>query len=84
MAGNSPDSVLAINNLAAFCRDKLSDRYEIKIIDVFLEPGHALKEGIFLTPTLFVLTPPPVRKIVGTLGQLQTMLSILGLLGKTE
>lgn len=84
VAGNSPNSVLAINNLAAFCRDNLEDRFELKIIDVFLEPERALKEGIFLTPTLVVLTPPPVRKIVGTLSQLQTVLRILGLNDKTS
>ena len=84
VAGNSPNSVLAINNLAAFCRDTLKDHFELKIIDIFLEPERALKEGIFLTPTLVVLTPPPVRKIVGTLSQLQTVLRILGLNDKTS
>jgi circadian clock protein KaiB len=80
VAGNSPNSVLAINNLAAFCRDHLSDRYEITIIDVFRDPKRALEEGIFLTPTLIALTPSPVRRIVGTLSQLQTVLRTLDLI----
>jgi hypothetical protein len=32
-----------------------------------------------MTPTLVVLTPPPVRRIVGTLSHTQTLLLALGL-----
>jgi hypothetical protein len=32
-----------------------------------------------MTPTLVVRTPPPARKIVGTLSQTQTVLLALGL-----
>lgn len=80
VAGDAPNSVRAVANLAAFCRDHLADRYEIEIIDVFREPKRALAEGIFMTPTLVALTPPPVRRIVGTLSQMQTVLLTLGLL----
>lgn len=79
VAGEAPNSTQAIANLAAFCRKHLSDRYEIEIIDVFREPKRALAESIFMTPTLVVRTPPPVRKIVGTLSQTQTVLLALGL-----
>lgn len=81
VAGEAPNSVHAIANLAAFCREHLPDRYEIEIIDVFREPKRALAESIFMTPTLVVRTPPPVRKIVGTLSQAQTILLALGLVG---
>jgi circadian clock protein KaiB len=84
VAGDAPNSVQATANLAAFCRNHLADRYEIEIVDVFREPKRALKEGIFMTPTLVALTPPPVRRIVGTLSQLQTVLQTLGLLDSAE
>jgi circadian clock protein KaiB len=80
VAGEAPNSVRAIANLGAFCRDYLMDRYAIVIVDVFLEPERALAEGIFMTPTLVAKTPPPVRRIVGTLSQLKTVLQALGLL----
>ncbi len=79
VAGDAPNSAQAIANLAAFCRAHLPDRYEIEIADVFREPKRALAEGIFMTPTLVVLTPPPVRRIVGTLSHTQTLLLELGL-----
>lgn len=79
VAGEAPNSAQAITNLAAFCQAHLPDRYQIEIVDVFREPKRALAEGIFMTPTLVVLTPPPVRRIVGTLSHTQTVLLALGL-----
>jgi circadian clock protein KaiB len=84
VADDAPNSVQAIANLAAFCRTHLPERYEIEIVDVFREPKRALAEGIFMTPTLIALTPPPVRRIVGTLSHTQTVLLALGLVGLAE
>lgn len=81
VAGDAPNSLQAIANLALFCRDHLADRYQIEIVDVFREPKRALAEGIFMTPTLVALTPPPIRRIVGTLSHTQTVLLALGLEG---
>ncbi len=61
------------------CRNHLPDRHEIEIVDVFREPKRALASGIFMTPTLVKLLPIPVKKIVGTLNQMQTVLLALGL-----
>ena len=79
VAGDAPNSAQAIANLAAFCLAHLPDRYQIEVVDVFREPKRALADGIFMTPTLVVLTPPPVRRIVGTLCHTQTVLLSLGL-----
>jgi circadian clock protein KaiB len=79
VAGEAPNSVQAVANLAALCRAYLPDRHEIEIIDVFREPKRALAESIFMTPTLVLLTPLPVRKIIGTLSRTQTVLLALGL-----
>jgi circadian clock protein KaiB len=49
------------------------------VVDVFREPRRALADGVFMTPTLVKLGPAPVRRIVGTLGQLETVLIALGL-----
>lgn len=84
VAGDAPNSAQAITNLASFCQAHLPGRYEIEIIDVFRDPKRALAESIFMTPTLVVLTPPPARKIVGTLSHTQTVLLALGLVGGPE
>ena len=79
VADNTQNSEQAIVNLNAFCRDHLAGRYEIEVVDVFLEPKRALADGIFLTPTLVKLSPSPMRKIVGTLSQVERVLQALGL-----
>ena len=79
IAGDTQNSALAVANLNVLCRDHLPDRHEIEIVDVFREPKRALADGIFMTPTLVKLMPAPVRKIIGTLNQTQTVLQALGL-----
>jgi len=79
VAGDSHNSALAIANLKALCCERLADRYEIEIVDVLLEPGRALAEGVMLTPMLMRCSPSPVRKIIGSLSEHRTLLQILEL-----
>jgi len=79
VAGGGPNSTQARANLVALCSKYLPDRHEIEVIDVLKEPHRALEDGIMLTPMLIKLSPAPVRRIVGTLSQPQTVLQALGL-----
>lgn len=79
IAGDAQNSVQAVANLGAFCRTYLPDRHEIEVVNVFQTPERALADGIFMTPALITLAPLPMRRIVGTLSQTQTLLHALGL-----
>lgn len=79
VAGDALNSALALANLGVLCRERLPDQHEIEVVDVFREPERALADTVFMTPTLVKLAPLPVRKIVGTLSQPQTVLQALGL-----
>lgn len=79
VAGDATNSALALANLRAMCQEHAADRYEIEVVDVFVDPERALAGSVFLTPTLIKLAPPPVRRIVGTLTDTQRMLDVLGL-----
>ena len=79
VAGDAQNSVQAVANLGALCRTYLLDRHEIEVVNVFQAPERALADGIFMTPALIKLTPPPIRRIVGTLSQTQPVLHALGL-----
>ena len=83
VAGEAPNSAQALANLDAICRAHLPGRHDIGVVDVFKEPGPALADGIFLTPTLIKLAPLPLRRIVGTLSQAQVALQALGLEAET-
>lgn len=79
VAGDALNSAQAVANLNALCQAYLPDRHEIEIVDVFLESKRVLADGIFMTPTLVKLAPPPIRRIVGTLSQTEPVLQALGL-----
>ena len=79
ITGDSPNSAQAQSNLIALCQTHLADRYEIEVVDVLKVPMLALNDNILLTPTLLKLSPPPIRRIVGALSQMQTVMDTLGL-----
>jgi circadian clock protein KaiB len=79
VAGNSPNSVQAVANLAAMCRTHLPGQFDIEIVDVLREPKRALSDGVFMTPMLLPLKPRLVRRIVGTLSRPEQLLAALDL-----
>ena len=79
VAGDGPNSLQAMANLAQLCEAHLADRYEIEIVDVLRDPKRALTESILMTPTLVSESPYPGHRIVGTLSNTEPILQILGL-----
>jgi circadian clock protein KaiB len=79
VAGDTQNSALAIANLTALCRAHLPNRYALDVVDVFREPNRALADHVVMTPTLIKLAPSPVRRIIGTLSQTESVLQTLGL-----
>lgn len=79
VADDAPNSVRAVANLAAICREHLPNRYDIEVVDVFKDPARALADGILMTPTLIRLAPLPARTIVGNLSDTRAVLQTLGL-----
>ncbi len=74
IAGNTPKSNTALNNLKKYCERYLKDRYTIKIIDLLLQPQLAEGDQIFAIPTLVKKVPKPIRKIIGDLSNEQKVL----------
>ncbi|MBC7781686.1 MAG: circadian clock protein KaiB [Proteobacteria bacterium] len=81
IAGDAPNSLRALANLKALCRDSLASVHELEIVDVLRDPQRALADGVFLTPTLVKFAPAPERRIVGSLSDLPPVLDALGLTG---
>lgn len=78
ITGNAPNSLLAVSNLHELCRCHLSDRHRIEVVDLLEYPRRALSDGVFITPTLLKLLPPPELRIVGTLSDAASVLARLG------
>jgi circadian clock protein KaiB len=79
VAGESANSLQAIANLTAFCREHLVGRHEIEIVDVLREPEKGLDAKVLLTPTLLKVSPTPCRRIVGNLSNTRAILEALNL-----
>ncbi len=67
VAGQTPRSVMAFNNLKQICEEHLAGRYEIEVIDLLVDPTLARGDQILALPTLIRRLPPPVKKIIGDL-----------------
>ena len=81
VAGDGQNSVRAISNLNAICQAHLTGRHEIEVIDVFGQPQRALADGIVMTPTVMRMEPGPVRRVIGTLQEMDHVATALGLAG---
>jgi len=79
VAGGAPNSVRAIANLAAICKEHLQSRFTLEIVDVLQFPLRALADGILVTPSLAKLSPAPAAKIVGNLSNRSNVLQALGI-----
>ncbi len=67
VAGQTPRSVMALNNLKSICEEHLAGRYEIEVVDLLVDPTLARGDQILALPTLIRRLPPPVKKIIGDL-----------------
>ncbi len=78
VAGDGPNSTLALANLNAVCRSRLKESHSIDVIDVFRDPDRAIRDRVFMTPTLIKLSPQPTIKIIGNLSDRAPLLRALG------
>jgi circadian clock protein KaiB len=74
IAGKTPKSVSALNNLKRYCEEHLQGRYKIEVIDLLLHPQLAEGDQIFAVPTLVRKVPVPIRKIIGDLSNEEKVL----------
>jgi circadian clock protein KaiB len=79
VADGAPNSIKAIANIEAICKEHLPDGYKLEIIDVLEFPQRALADGIVVTPSLSKISPSPGAKVVGNLSDRSSVLYALGL-----
>jgi circadian clock protein KaiB len=74
VAGLTPRSRSAIENITSICEEYLHDRYDLEVIDVFKRPVLAREEQIIATPTLVKKLPAPLRRFIGDLSEKEKVL----------
>jgi circadian clock protein KaiB len=76
---SGPNSVRAVANLGAICKEHLQGNFRLEIIDVLQYPLRALADGIVVTPSLAKLSPLPAATVVGNLSDRSGVLRALGI-----
>jgi circadian clock protein KaiB len=84
IAGGAPNSVQAIANLDAICREYLKDGHKLEVVDVLEHPRRAMADGVLVTPSLTKLSPLPATNVVGNLSDKAKVLLALGLTNKLQ
>ena len=74
VAGQTPKSITAFNNLKKICEEHLAGKYRIEVIDLLKNPQLAKGDQIFAIPTLVRKLPQPLRKIIGDLSNTERVL----------
>ena len=74
VAGQSPKSVRAVENLRQVCEEHLADRYTIELVDLTENPERARTDEIIAVPTLIRKLPEPIRRIIGDLSDTEKVL----------
>jgi circadian clock protein KaiB len=75
VAGQTPKSITALANLKRLCETHLAGRYHIEVIDLVSQPHLARRDDIVVLPTLVRQLPPPLRKIIGDLSNVERVLA---------
>lgn len=74
VAGQTPKSITAFNNLKLICEEQLKGKYHIEVIDLLKNPQLARDDQILAVPTLVRKLPLPVRSIIGDLSNTERVL----------
>jgi circadian clock protein KaiB len=74
VAGQTPNSLTAFENLKKICEDYLLTKYTIEVIDLQKNPQLAKDHQIIAVPTLIRKLPTPVKKIIGNLSNTEKVL----------
>jgi len=74
VAGQTPKSLMAMNNLRRMLDEHMPKQYRIEIIDLLANPRLAKEDQIVAIPTLVRKLPDPVRRIIGDLSDTERTL----------
>ena len=79
IAGGAPNSIQAVANLKAICKQYLKGGHRLEVVDVIEQPRRAMADGVLVSPTLTRVHPRPGVNLVGNLSDKIKVLHALGL-----
>ena len=80
VAGSTPNSLRAIQNICLICEEHLQGRHVLEVIDIYQHAGELAAEQVVVAPTLMKKGPLPVRRLVGDLANRTRVLAGLDII----
>ena len=74
ISGSTSKSALAVENIKRVCEQHLKNRYHLEVIDIYQQAHLARDEQIVAVPTLIKRLPPPLRRLIGDLSNVNNVL----------
>ncbi len=78
VTGQTPSAARAIATLDDVQKE-FEGRMQLDVIDVLDDPISALNDDVYATPTVFRMSPEPVRRLFGDLSRKETIIEGLDL-----
>ena len=69
VAGTTPKSLRAVQNLKRICEAELPDGYHLEVVDVYKEAARLALDQVVAIPTLIKFAPGEVKRLIGDLSQ---------------
>ena len=79
VAGRTPKSVRALENLKRLCEENLKGKYHIEVVDLLQHPHRAKVDQIVALPTLVRKLPESMTQIIGDLSNTEQVLLWVGI-----
>jgi circadian clock protein KaiB len=79
VAGSSPRSLRAVQNVKHICESELAGRYKLEVVDIYEQPRRAADDQIVAIPTLIKEAPGLVRRMIGDMSETVLLRQSLGL-----
>lgn len=79
VSGLTPKSIRAIENLKEICETHLTNRYSLKVIDIYREPEVAKLNDVIAVPTLIRRQPGSKKMFIGDLSNAGPILKAFGI-----
>ena len=79
VSGSTMRSARAVENIKRICEMHMKNRYDLEVIDIYQQPDLARRDQIVAVPTLIRRLPLPLRRLLGDLSNLESVLRGLDL-----
>jgi circadian clock protein KaiB len=69
VAGSTPRSLRAVQNVKRLCENELAGRYHLEVVDIYKQPRRAADDQVVAIPTLIKEAPGLLRRMIGDMSE---------------